>query len=103
MLCVKWSFQFEYQYQRNNNYNFGAMLRLLIVLFVFAAIFSPSHESCFDEPEVINKNRNNPMQEYYKWKYIEIDHSSEYFNCIDFGVCSSQLFLLDFPLILLTW
>ncbi len=53
------------------------MLRLLIVLFVFAAIICPSHESCLEEPEVINKNRNNPMQEYYKWKHIEIDHSSE--------------------------
>lgn len=54
------------------------MLRLPFVLFVFATIIICSaYESCFDEPEIIYKNHNNPMQEYYKWKHIEIDHSSE--------------------------
>lgn len=70
------------------NYFIGGaiMLRLLIVLFVYATIICPSHESCDGEPEIINKNYNNPMQEYYQWNQIEIDYdhsghsSSEYFR-----------------------
>lgn len=53
------------------------MLRLLFVFFVLATIICTSKESCLDEPEIINKNHNNPMQEYYKWKHIEIDHRSK--------------------------
>lgn len=48
------------------------MLRLLIVLLVFATSIFAYHQSCSDEPEVIHKNRKNPMQEYYKWKQIEV-------------------------------